>query len=59
MASQLHSDVLSSRDYPEKWLEGKVLLGNEFDLVKVFLTCNQDFEAIAAATLPRFPNFVI
>ncbi len=47
------------RAYPEQWLEGKVLLCNECYLVKVFLTCNQDFDVIAAATLPRSPNFLI
>ena len=41
-------DIFTPRDYPEAWLEEKVLLWNEQYLLEAFLSCNREFEVIGA-----------
>lgn len=41
-------DVFTPRDYPDEWLEEKVLLWNEQYLLEAFLSCNREFEIIGA-----------
>jgi hypothetical protein len=41
-------DIFTPRDYPESWLEEKVLLWNEQYLLEAFLSCNREFVVIGA-----------
>jgi hypothetical protein len=41
-------DIFSPRDYPEEWLQKRVLFWNEQYLLEAFLTSNRDWEVVGA-----------
>ena len=46
-------DIFSPRDYPDQWLINEVKLWNEQYLLEAFMSCNKQFEIVAALNYLR------